>query len=216
MKTALLALLVMLVSCTYNTGPSTYKEQDITFTYQDTTFDVTTYTTFTLPDSVNLTENYLKDHEIDLFYSEGGLSDILIDTLATRFVNLGYVLVDSVQNADFVLNPTVLLVKSVSGGYVPIYPGYPGYYPPYWGYYYYEYNEGTLEVDLIDRASLDSLKSYHETVASVLREDEEEIIKVRWVALIDGVLSNDKDYNAERYLNGIEEAFAQSPYLQKN
>ena len=88
--------------------------------------------------------------------------------------------------------------------------GYPGY-PWYPGYIsYYSYKEGTIVLEMVDGDSFRNIADWVEQP-----NDDVPDLVIRWLASIDGYISSNADYNAERAQRGIDEAFEQSPYLKK-
>jgi hypothetical protein len=81
---------------------------------------------------------------------------------------------------------------------------YGGYYPPGWGWYYPPYytvssfTTGTLVMTIQDP-----------NVDNAIGQSE-----ASWVVGINGILSG--NYSIDRVLNGIDQAFKQSPYLKTN
>jgi hypothetical protein len=80
----------------------------------------------------------------------------------------------------------------------------------WWGYYYggvshapvgftYLYTLGTVTIDMVSTEGLDI---------------EEDLIPVVWTASIAGPLQKDVEDHANRITDGIDQAFAQSPYLK--
>jgi hypothetical protein len=228
-------LSLLFTSC-YKQEDTTYlDEYDITLTYYDNEFDFKTYQNFIVRDSVMLYSDYLKDSEIEDFYTSGK-SDKVREKIVEKFKSLGYTEVSDIEEADFAINPMVSLMKQEGLVYNWwwSYPGYWGwyggwyykstnyyYYPPYWGWYpsatYYNYNTGSIVMEMVDAASV---RTYNEWLSSqsnpneVNPEDVPEIL-FRWTANIDGILGSDGDYNVERASRGFNEAFDQSPYLKK-
>lgn len=214
----LTGLIMLLFSACYDIGTVYYDELDITLTQYDTDYKSTEYTTFTVPDSTILKTN-LKDFDINEFYKSGGTSEITLNALKAKFEEMGYTYVDTVSTADFVAVPSVLLMRNTGAVYYPPgwwwgpgwgYPGwgYPGY-PWYPGYVsYYSYDTGTIILEMVDG------DSYREAMEAETDRSTELII--RWQATIDGYLSSNGEYNADRAQRGFGEAFDQSPYLKNN
>jgi len=227
-------LSLLFTSC-YKEQDTTYlDEYDITLTYYDSEFDFNSYQTFMVRDSVMLYSDYLKDSEIEDFYTSGTSEDVR-KKIIDKFKNLGYTEVDNLDEADFAINPMVSLMKQEGLVYNWwwSYPGYWGwyggwyykstdyyYYPPYWGWYpsytYYNYNTGSLVMEMVDGQSIRTYNDWLEEndPENANPEDVPEIL-FRWTATIEGILGNTGDYNTERAVRGFNEAFDQSPYLKK-
>lgn len=213
----LAGLIMLLFSACYDIGTVYYDELDITLTQYDVDYQSSEYTTFTVPDSTILRTN-MKDFDVDAFYAPGGTSEKTLNGLQAKFEEMGYNFTDDVSTADFVAVPSVLLMRNTGAVYYPPgwwwgpgwgYPGwgYPGY-PWYPGYVsYYSYDTGTVILEMVDG------DSYREAMEA---EDDNTIeLIIRWQATIDGYLSSNGDYNADRAVRGFNEAFEQSPYLKK-
>jgi hypothetical protein len=207
-------------------------ELDITLTYYNSEFDFQPYVKFTIRDSVGIITNYLKDSEIEEFYKPGGTSDKIRDFVKQKFIDLGYTYVDSDQPADFDVN---LLTAYIDNTYVVSNPGWWWGYYPYYSYYYYwwypwygygwyynvyNYQSGTLLIEMADEASLEAYRDWAEgktpeEIENARPEDVPEV-QINWQALVHGVAGTSGDYNKDRAERGVNEAFDQSPYLKKN
>lgn len=227
-------LSLLFTSC-YKEQDTTYlDEYDITLTNYDKDFNFASYQSFIVRDSVMLYSDYLEDSDIEKFYTSG-TSDNIRTKIIEKFKSLGYTETTDLEQADFAINPLVSLMKQ-EGLYYNwwwSYPGYWGwyggwyykstdyyYYPPYWGWYptytYYNYNTGSLVMEMVDA---ESVRVYNKWLDEndpneANPEDVPEII-FRWTASIDGVLGSSADYNGQRATRGFNEAFDQSPYLKK-
>lgn len=223
----MLMLSVLFTAC-YQQEEINLDELDLTITQFDNTFDYQTYTKFAIADSVKVISDFWKDSDYTNFYKNGGANDDIKDYMKKKFQDLGYVYTND-DDYSFAVNMTLLMVENTT--YVT-YPGwwyyYPGYYywyyPPYYpwyGYSYsYSYEMGTLVTEMFDGASV------REYLAFIDGKTDEELddlppdafpdVYVRWQSLVQGVLSSSVTYDQERFKNGIDEAFTQSPYLKKN
>jgi hypothetical protein len=191
-----------------------------------------------MPDSTILKTNYLEDEEIEAFYAPGGPSEQTLAIQREKYESRGYVYTDSYDDADFVAVPTLLMMQysgAVSyppgfwwgypgygwggwpgygwGGYYPWYPWYPGYVQ------YYQYKTGTIVLEMVDGDSFRASNTWHESLAGKggqpSPDEDIPMLKIRWMASIDGYLSSNVDYNKDRAQSGIDQAFEQSPYLKK-
>jgi hypothetical protein len=207
-------------------------ELDITLTYYDQEVDFMTYTTFAVRDSVGIYSNYLKDNEIDDFYKPGGGSEKIREFVKQKFEDMGYTYVDSDQPADFYVN---LFTAFIDNTYFVGYPGWwYGYYPyysyyyywwyPYYGYgwYYsvYNYQSGSLLMEMADGNTVRDYQDWAEdkTPEEIQNADPDEVPEIHfvWQALVNGVAGSTAEYNRDRAERGVNEAFDQSPYLKKN
>ena len=107
----LIMVLTVLSGC-HKDPPKTYDDTDMTITYYNTGFDFQSYSAFLMPDSMVLTTNYLEESDIEKIYENGGTSDQALALLRDRFKDLGYTEVDSLEAADFIAVPTLLMIKS--------------------------------------------------------------------------------------------------------
>jgi len=137
-------LLLGLNSC-YKDVSTTYDEMDVTLTLFDKEFsertdtNFQTYKTFVIRDSVGLISDYIDQGSSDWtnFYKPNGTSDEIRKAIKQKFIDKGYVQVDSLKKADFAVNLVVTLVQNdVYVGNPGYWYGYPGYYP-YWGWGFY-------------------------------------------------------------------------------
>jgi hypothetical protein len=132
-------------------------------------------------------------------------------------------------SADFITTPTFLMMKYSGTVYYPPgwwwgYPGYgwgyPGWGYPGWGYpgypwypgygYSYSYKTGTIVIEMLDADSFLQFADWSQDPTNEVPD-----LMVRWMGAIDGYLSSSGDYDAQRAQRGMDEAFAQSPYLKK-
>lgn len=232
----LFALSLLVISC-HKDPPKTYDDQDMTVSYYNTEFNFKEYDTFIIPDSTVLRTNYLTDGQIKNFYASDGVSEKVLDLTVQMFEDLGYVNVDSLQDADFIALPTIIMMQTdetiwYSPGWWWGYPGYGWgigigigfksteyyYYPDYYWYppgvpVTISSNNGTLSCEMIDAESYRIVAEYNENNPEP--GDEGPQLVVNWTAMIEGSVTDDGDYNKERAVRGMNEAIAQSPYLKK-
>ncbi len=237
-------LAMMLSSCYKSVEDTTLDEIDMTLTYYDTTFNYDQYKTFYVRDSVILQSNYLSKLEIKQFYQDG-TSDKLRQIIIDKFKSLGYTHVASDEDFDFAINPLISLMQYTGATYYPgwwwgpgygdywgWYGGYDGYWGNYWGYpgwgggywypwgySYYNYETGTMMMEMIDGNSLREYRHWMDTHTAQQIKDADPAdvpaLKFEWQCMIEGVLGNGADYNTDRAERGFNEAFEQSPYLHK-
>ena len=150
--------------------------------------------------------------------------------------DLGYTPVDSLEEADFIPVPTLLMTKSDQTVYYG--PGWwwGGYYPSWgwgWGFYWkstdYWYPVypwyppaipvtvstyfGTIVYEMVDAASYRAIVEWNQQNPG--QEEGAPEMEINWQAQIQGYSTDDGSYNQERAVRGTDEAFAQSPYLIK-
>ncbi|RAJ06593.1 uncharacterized protein DUF4136 [Chitinophaga skermanii] len=134
----------------------------------------------------------------------------IVSQIKSNMAAMGYTFVARDKNPDLGIN--TLAVKNVNVGVV--YPGwwwgYPGYWDPwYWGWYYPYYYPWSV--------------AYSVTTGSVIAElidlkhvNEQQKLQVVWTMSLNGALGSSASTNLQRALNGIDQAFVQSPYLKTN
>lgn len=134
------------------------------------------------------------------------IQDLILTTIDENMEALGYdrQTEDPPEGGpfpDLILIPVAQIQEgtAISGG-----PCYPGYYPPWWGWGWcyppvvYQFAVGTLVFGLIDGSDLEN----------------QEDVTFKWTAGINGALSSSTSTNTRRLVDGIDQAFAQSPYLR--
>lgn len=131
----------------------------------------------------------------------------IVNTIKSNMDARGYTFVHKALKPDLGIN--TLAVKDVNVGVV--YPGwwwgYPGYWDPwYWGWYYPYYYPWSV--------------AYSVTTGSVIAEiidlknvNESQKLQVIWTMSLNGALGNSGTANLQRAIDGINQAYTQSPYL---
>lgn len=221
-------------SCYNYNDDTTLDDLDLTLTYYDTAFNFQSYTTFAVRDCVGVVSNYLTDSDLTAFYAPNGGSNQIRNYVIDKFQALGYTLVSSDENYDFGVNLVALVVNTTVNYYPGWWYGYYGYYNwyywgwypyypyyPWGGYYSYNYQTGTLLMEMVDGASLRTYRAWAagKTQDEINNANPADVPDVyfRWQGLINGIASSSSGpSNSTRVENGIDEAFAQSPYLAKN
>ena len=185
-------------------------EYDLAATVYDEDADFSSYTTFTVVDTImHLTE----DGEDDPNFSRENDAYIL-GLIRDNMAASGYT---EIPDADS-LNPAdlVLFVEALSSDYYQ----YWGYYYDYWGWYgggywgggywgpsypWYpgyvsSYSTGTLMIEMFDAGSYDP---------------EEKTVDGIWMGAVDGILTNNTSSTKQRLEKQINQLFEQSDYIQK-
>jgi len=190
-----------LVSCYPGTIESTEELGTVT-TLFDPNEDFTQNNTYSLADTiVHICEGLPGD--TDCIPISRQFDDQILDKVEAEMNALGYTRVDFDEN-----NPPDVLVEvsaiarkgyAIIGSYCDYwywyYPYY-CYYPPMWTTV--EYETGSVIVTMTEPDRPDS--------------ENPPRIPIVWAGVVNGVLSN-ATTNAQRALDGIGQAFAQSPYL---
>lgn len=149
------------------------------------------------------------------FISSNPNDSILTDDLAKQLVaklrtNLearGFTYVPKALKPDLGVNTVVIKDIDVGVYYPGWWWGYPGYWDPwYWGWYYpyyypwsvaYAISTGSVLTDIIDLKNVAANQK----------------IEVVWSMSLNGALSTTTTTNVQRTMDGIDQAFVQSPYL---
>lgn len=190
-------------------GPSYVEELDVVYTNYDQSFSFTSKTTFALPDKVV----YISNEGIGAGSGEPEylpiqLASPILATLRSNMRAMGYTEVDESANPDLILLPSALKTTQVYYYYDWWYWSwyYPGYGPG-WGWYYPGYYPPTVTAV--------SSGSIFVQMTSPKDKTSTNQIPVTWIAIVNGLLEGDSDQAANRIDKTLDQAFAQSPYLQK-
>ncbi|WP_152286791.1 DUF4136 domain-containing protein [Flavicella marina] len=199
--------LAILNSCYRSPDLSQLSYDFVVATDVDLEADFTDYDKYYLSDTIFLFSNTIKDDSIIV----PPASDPIINEIVANMNNRGYTrTVDpTLSDADIAIATTIIKAKNTGTNCWGWWGGYPGYYPPWgWypggGYYYpycstYNYNTGDLLIEFGD----------FKNSAPGMR------INTIWNAVSFGVLSTYETTNINRAVDAIEQAFIQSPYIQK-
>ncbi|HUM11157.1 MAG TPA: DUF4136 domain-containing protein [Myxococcaceae bacterium] len=195
----ILAIGLLLAGC-HPTGVEYISDLDVVATTHDATFNFTTPNTYSLPNAVYLVEGdptVTPPARVDPV-----LEQLILTTLKTEMDASGYTQVPVGQSPDLAVDAAALKVTNVNYYY--------GYWCTYWTYYgcypYYPpvvgvstYVVGTLLVDMVPFSATPPGNQY----------------KGVWTAVIRGIETGSKSTDQQRVVNGISQAFIQSPYLGK-
>jgi len=196
----ILVIFVISLSSCYNDYGLNSTDFDVVLTVNDSSTNYLNYKTFIIPDSVV----QLGGSTISNTYSA-----LMLNTFINQLKSRGYRQIfptDSVR-ADLVALVTVTSSNNYVynydywgywgwygwTSYYPFGPGY-GYYPVYSGY---SFTSGTMLMNLIDVAKTDTI---NKKVGSI------------WLGAINGVI--DGNNQSDRIINGVNQAFTQSPYIR--
>jgi hypothetical protein len=186
-----IALAFVLNSC-YPGEELTAEDTDIVATFYDKEADFTTKLTYAIKDSV-----IRLDEDGNPIYNETGPYDQqALNRIEDNMVAAGFTEVADPASADVVVFVFANKSTWVSGG---CYSSWYSWYYPYYGYcypVYYTYETGTLGIVMIDT-------------------DATEQKNALWVATMNGILEDTSAGIAERINQNIDQAFIQSPYLNK-
>lgn len=182
----------------------TYDQTDMVLTVPEPDRDFGPLATYALwPEVIDLTERVEDPIKVD----HARVDPVLLDTVESNMDALGFTKVADAKKDE----PDVVAVIGVVAqdnwyfySYYYWYHGwwwyYPGYYPPV---YAVSYPTGSVIVMLVkpDEAVID--------------DKGESNAPVIWTAGVWGSLSDNESYNLDRITDGIDQAFDQSPYLER-
>jgi len=186
------AAIVVLQSC-YPGDEITYSDSDIVATFYDKEADFATKLTFAMPDAI-----IRLDDEGNPVNDPGVNDQLAMNRIKSNLDQAGFT---EITDPDSITNvPDVLVIAFanqstwVSGG---CYSSWYSWYYPYYGWcypVYYTYDIGSLVIVMIDPT---------------------ESRNALWVAALNGILEDTNAGIADRVTDGIDQAFTQSPYLNK-
>lgn len=199
------------MSCEKDPDLSKLDNDYLVFTNYDKKADFKSFKTYYLPDSVMVIGDKEKPE-----YWTGDSAEPIIQAYVTNMNSRGYTRVDSKEEANMGLQVSYIAstyyFTSYNNGYNSPYWwwGYPGYWNSlYWGnwggsWYYpysitYSYSTGSLLTDLVNLDAPEGAKAQ---------------LPVIWNNFISGLLTSSNKINMAYTVRGINQAFAQSPYVQ--
>ena len=179
-------------------------ESRLYITHRDSTTQFSSFSTFSVADSVAVIENnQLSEKSVNSFDQQ------LISTMVSMMRQRGYTLVDKNSDPDIVINIS-RVYNDYSGliNYADYYGSYYGYYDPYyWGYAGYDYyfppiygtyaiRDGGINIDMFDAKDAASTNQ----------------LRLIWNGLIRG----SGTFSQTNIENNIAALFGQSAYIRKN
>lgn len=193
----LLTLSILLVGC-YPQGPEYTEDLDIVLTNFKSGYDFNSKGTYARPDKIVKITGNLQDGDDPEFIPDATAA-LILSQIDKNMENLGWDKVDIDDDPDLLLAPASMETTTIFYYYDYWYWWYGGYYPG-WGYPSYggSYTTGTLLMSLIDPEQVGANGN----------------AIFQWTGAINGILTG--SYNATRVNKGIDQAFAQSPYLKTN
>ena len=208
MRTGALAAALLLAAC-YPGGAETVEDLDSVTTQHDPAASFATLRTYAFPDSIQEVsapegEPLPMDHSYDAR---------ILSRVASNLEAIGLRRVDpSVESPDVNVLVTFAATRYTEYTSYPFYdlwPGWAGFggYDGTWGVYY-PWVTGTTYATVIDAGSL-RIDMLDQRTANTLMKQ----LTAIWAASVDGVLAGDKESIVQRIEKGIDQAFAQSPYL---
>ena len=203
------SLAILATACHKEPTPQDADNELLVYTSPSKDVTFTSYKTFDLVDSLLIIGQSDKP-----VYSQSDNALALIQQVRTNMEKLGYIYTPSNPDADLGIQMTYIIkteryVKYYNDPYWWL--DYPGYWPSgFWGnwtgFYYpypvsYTYTTNALIVDMVDLTT---------------EEKADEPLEVIWTSYIGGPASVYADDNVARIKVAIDQAFAQSPYLDRN
>jgi hypothetical protein len=195
----------------YPGGPEYTSDYSLVLTDYDKDFNFTNKKTYFMPDTINFETNdkTISDEVVR------GFEKIILDQIELNMAARGYEREDSTaaEAPDLFIGVDVFAIDNSGVAWVPGGGWWGGYYPPGWGWgwggwyyppYYpvgYSYETGTVLINMADPDATDN---------------PEDKVKIVWFGALDGLLSSSTSSNESRVIQGIDQAFDQSPYLQSN
>lgn len=201
--TLLLALAAsVLAACRKEPDLSTLSSNFVVQTDRDPAANFGSYKTFYISDTIA----YLSSNKNDSILVDDNAKTV-VNTIKDNLTKRGYTFVPRTSHPDLGIN--TVAIKDITVGIV--YPGYwwgyPGYWDPwYWGWYYpyyypwttaYAITTGSVIVEMIDLKNADA-------------NDKLDVI---WTINLNGALGSSST-NTTLAVNGINQAFVQSPYVK--
>jgi Domain of unknown function (DUF4136) len=193
-RMALAAVVVMTAAC-YPDEITDISELDTVTTLRDTLTNFGTARTFVIADTVI----HVPVEDDDISHAD---DDLLIARVRANMIEAGFVEIPDSPTAlpHFYVNVAIttqqwVVIDWIGGCYYPWYGCWGWYYPTF--PYVYTYETGTVLAIILDRLRAD---------------DAQRRMPVAWVGAVNGVI--DVGGEVDRALEGIDQAFAQSPYLR--
>jgi hypothetical protein len=201
MKLLWIAGLVLLVSmwACHPGGPENIAESDTVITIYDDQFNFGAKQTYAMPDEVFLREG---SEDVDTRFF-----DLILSDVARNMAQIGFTRESNPgQNgADVAVIVSVSRTTTtlVGTGWWPGWGGWWGWWGPGWGGWYpypvvTSFTTGSIFIEMYDPEG---------------RDEANQTVPVRWVAVTNGLVGTTGDVTAQRITRAINQAFAQSPYL---
>ena len=193
-----LVLLVSMWAC-YPGGPENIAERDVVITAYDDQFNFGAAQVYAMPNEVFVREG---SENVDTRFN-----DLILSDVARNMAQIGFVRENNPdQNgADVAIIVSVsrTTTTAVGTGWWPGYGGWWGWWGPGWGGWYpypivVNFTTGSVFIEMYDPEG---------------RDDANQTVPVRWIAVANGLAGTTGDLTAQRITKAIDQAFAQSPYL---
>jgi Domain of unknown function (DUF4136) len=188
---------VFLLGC-YPAGPEYVDDLDVVYSTYDEVYDFQSQGTYAMPDKI-VTDVKIKNGDTTFVYMKDVYAKQLLASIESNMSKFGWNKVNIDKDPDVLVTPAAMSTTTYyySYWYDWWYGGYYGgwYYPPY--YSVSSYTTGSFIITMAD-PNVETAINKTPTI---------------WIAAANGLLGSD-DIN--RALKGIDQAFAQSPYLKTN
>lgn len=200
---------IVLAGC-YPGGPENTDDYDLVATNYAEDYNYSQNLTYFIPDTViHIVDSTTREEDINRTHDA-----TILSTTISNMNALGYEQIDVDSLADIVILPQVLEIQNVSVSWWYDWYYYWGWYPwggwwgPGYGWYYpggypvvTSYQTGTIILQMIDPDEPTPMP------------DE---IYISWSGYANGIVSSSKNYNKSRIVDGIDDMFEMSPYLNLN
>lgn len=201
--TLLLALAAAsMAGCRKEPDLSTLSSNFVVQTDRDPAADFGSYKTFYISDTIA----YLSSNKNDSILVDDNAKSV-VNSIKDNLTQRGYTFVPHNGHPDLGINTVAIKDITVGVVYPGYWWGYPGYWDPwYWGWYYpyyypwttaYAITTGSVIVEMIDLKNVDA----------------NEKLDVIWTINLNGALGS-ASTNTQLAINGINQAFVQSPYVK--
>jgi len=196
------ALCGMMWSC-YPAGPDYAEDLDVVFTTFDKEYDFKDKSTYALPNKI-VTDVEIDNGDTTYVYMADAFAQPILQAIERNMTANGWtkIMPSPSNRPDIVVTPAALSSTTYFYSYwYDWWYGYGGWYGGYWGWYYppyytvSSYTTGSLIITMADPK-----------VESPIRRSP-----ATWVAVANGLYVGTYDVN--RINTAINQAFAQSPYL---
>ncbi len=194
---------IMTLGC-YPAGPEYIQDLDVVYTSFDDEFDFQTRSTYAMPDKIVVDVEVDRDGDTTYVYMNQVFADQILNAIDKNMQGYGWNKVDISATPNVVVNPAG--IKSTTYYYSYWYNWWYGGFYPGWGWYYppsYTVSSITTGTMLITIAD-----------PNVVNESPINQSETAWLAAANGILTN--SFDISRVNQGINQAFAQSPYLKRN
>ncbi|MEW5739008.1 MAG: DUF4136 domain-containing protein [Myxococcota bacterium] len=194
------------LSCVPYPSSSDIVDQDIVLSHYDTRANFGAYKTFAMPDKIPV----LKEDDLGRTEVEYVDAPEILNSVRQKLTARGYTEVTqaSGMQPDLAVGLTAVssTIEIYGGGYCYYWSYWYWYYPCYPSYTYVSsYKARTFVMDLVDTKS---------AAANPRPDGGAGPAGIIWSNWLYGVISTSYQFEAAAILQGIDEAFAQSPYVK--